>query len=231
MIVALITARGGSKGLPRKNILPMNGTPMVGLSIQAAQSCPKIDACYVSSDDDEILEVSSKLGSFTVKRPADLATDTSSSEDAIAHFIEVLNGQGVYPEQIALLQPTSPLRNSDHLNDAIEIYQDKNADCVISVFEPKHSPLKAYKLDGDGRLAGLYGPNAPYQPRQQLPMALQPNGAIYLFSVDAFNAQHGIPKTNVYPYIMSEADSVDIDDQQDFNLAELELRKRNETRI
>jgi len=231
VIVALITARGGSKGLPRKNILPMNGIPMIGWSIQAALGCSQIDACYVSSDDDEIIEVSTRLGAATVKRPAELATDTSSSEDAIAHFIQQLKERGVCPDQIALLQPTSPLRNSSHLDEAIQIYREKKADCVITVFEPKHSPVKAYKLDDEGRLEGLYSPNAPYQPRQQLPTAFQPNGAIYLFSVDAFNKQSGIPKTNVYPYVMSESDSVDIDDQQDFNLAELELRKRNETRI
>lgn len=229
MIAALITARGGSKGLPGKNILPLHGVPLIGWSIEAALQCPEVGCCYVSSDDDEILSVSSELGASVIKRPIELATDLSSSEDVIAHFIKVIHAEGVYPDQVVLLQPTSPLRGALHVSGAVSIFDEENADCVISVFEPKHSPLKAYKLDKCGRLEGLYGPGAPYQPRQELPKAFQPNGAIYLFDVAAFVAERGIPKKNVYPYFMRECDSVDIDDQQDFNLAESLLRKKNDT--
>lgn len=228
MILALITARGGSKGLPGKNILPMAGVPMVGWTIKAAQACSNIESCYVSSDDDAILSVSKDFGALTVKRPEELALDSSSSEDVIAHFIKELHSKQVFPKAIALLQPTSPLRTKQHLYDSVEIFNKQQADCVISVFEPKHSPVKAYKIDDRGQLEGLYGPEAPYQPRQELPKAFQPNGAIYLFSVDAFIVEGGIPKSNVYPYFMDESDSVDIDDQQDFDLAETLLRKRNE---
>lgn len=229
MIVALITARGGSKGLPGKNILPMNGLPLIGWSIRAALNCPDVFACYVSSDDENILAVSQAQGALPIVRPSELATDSSSSEGAIKHAIEYFHSQGQYPDKIALLQPTSPLRTAQNLSDAIKISESENVDCVISVFEPKHSPVKAYRLDDDGSLVGLYGKSAPYKPRQELPTAVQPNGAMYIFSVDAFIKEAGIPKNRVYPYLMSEAESVDIDDQEDFDLAESLLRKKNES--
>lgn len=231
MILALITARGGSKGLPRKNILLMHGVPLIGWSIKAADECMNISDCYVSSEDPEILDVSKSLGAIPIERPAELALDESSSEDVIMHFIDQLHHKGIYPEEIVLLQPTSPLRNGRHIDEALDIYKLNNADCVISVFEPKHSPVKAYKLGDGGRLEGLYSAQAPYQARQSLPRAFQPNGAIYIISVKAFLKEGGIPKSNVYPYLMGELDSVDIDDQEDFEYAEWIMRRKNETCI
>jgi N-acylneuraminate cytidylyltransferase len=229
--VALITARGGSKGLPGKNILPMCGLPLIGWSIKAALDCIEIDNCFVSSDDKSILDVSGELGAVPLKRPLEFAMDSSSSEDVIKHFLKEMQNIDALPEVVALLQPTSPLRTAQHLTAAFDVFMRSKANCVVSVFEPKHSPVKAYALNAVGELEGLYGKEAPYQPRQELPRAFQPNGAIYIFSVKAFIAENGIPKTEVYPYIMSESESVDIDDQQDFDLAESLLRKRHETRI
>ena len=231
MNVALITARGGSKGLPGKNILPMCGVPLIGWSVKAALECIEIDKCYVSSDDKKILDVSCEMGGVPLMRPLELATDTSTSEDVIKHFLKEIQNLDELPEVVVLLQPTSPLRTAKHLTEAFDVFKRNKANCVVSVFEPKHSPVKAYGLNTLGQLEGLYGKAAPYQPRQELPSAFQPNGAIYIFSVNAFIAEDGIPKTNVYPYIMSERESVDIDDQQDFDLAESLLRKRHEARI
>lgn len=231
MRIALITARGGSKGLPGKNVLPLMGLPLIGWSIKAALESPLVDDCYVSSDDDKILKVSKDLGAKTILRPEYLAQDTSSSEDVIAHFITCMEEANVKIDEVLLLQPTSPIRTSEHIAESIQAFESQKADCVISVFEPKHSPAKAYQQDSEGRLKGLLSDTAPYTARQKLPKAFQPNGAIYLFKVTAFNRENGIPKNKVYPYFMSEADSVDIDDLSDFEMAESMLRKRYETNI
>lgn len=231
MRIALITARGGSKGLPGKNIRPLLGVPLIGWSIKAALESPLVDACYVSSDDDDILGVSEKLGAGIVRRPEYLAQDNSSSEDVVDHFITYLQESGVEADEVLLLQPTSPLRTPEHIAGAVKVFEEQKADCVISVFEPKHSPAKAYQQDAGGRLKGLLSDSAPYAARQKLPKAFQPNGAIYLFKVTAFEYEKGIPKEKVYPFFMSEADSIDIDDLSDFEMAESVLRKRNETNI
>lgn len=120
------------------------------------------------------------MGALSIERPTELALDESSSGDVIMHFIDQLHHKGIYPEAIILLQPTSPLRNARHIDEALDIYKLNNADCVISVFEPKHTPVKAYKL-GDGEmLEGLCSAQAPYLARQSLPRVfqLQTNGAI-----------------------------------------------------
>jgi len=229
--IALITARGGSKGLPGKNILPLMDIPLIGWSIKAAIESPLVDACYVSSDDDDILKVSKELGAKIIQRPDALAQDDSSSEDVIAHFIHCMQEKKIEIDELLLLQPTSPVRTSEHIAESIYEFKKQGADCVISVFEPRHSPAKAYKQDADGCLKGLLNDSAPYTARQKLPRAFQPNGAIYLFKVSAFIREKGIPKNKVYPYFMSEADSIDIDDLSDFEMAESMLRKRYETNI
>lgn len=230
-IIALITARGGSKGLPGKNIMPMLGMPLIGWSIKAALDSPLVDECYVSSNDSNILRVAENLGAKLIERPEALATDLSSSEEVINHFISILKDRCVECDDILLLQPTSPIRTSEHIGEAIKEFKERGAECIISVFEPKHSPAKAFKQAQDGRLTGMINESAPYTSRQLLPRALQPNGAIYLFKVNAFLREKGIPKFNVYPYLMSEEDSIDIDDLDDFKLAESILRKRHETSI
>lgn len=227
MIIALITARGGSKGLPRKNILPLGNTPLIGWSIQAAIDSKFIDRIFVSTEDQKIADVSLKLGAEIIPRPLELSADNSSSEDVIEHAIKYLDGNKINVETLILLQPTSPLRTSQHINEAIELYEQKCANCVISVFEPTHSPVKAYVEKDDGSISGLFSKSAPYSRRQDLPRAFQPNGAIYAFSVTKFKEYNQIPRDNVYPYIMSENLSADIDTLDDLLNVELILKSKN----
>ncbi len=222
--IALITARGGSKGLPRKNILPLNGKPMIAWTIEAALQCEKIDQVYVSSEDEEILNISKDFGAETIIRPLDLASDDASSHSVITHAIENLNNKKIYPSTMVLLQPTSPLRTSDDITNALSIFVDKHADCVISVFEPSHTPIKAYIENNDGSLTGLFSPEAPYTRRQDLPKAYQPNGAIYAFDVNQFSKNQYIPRQNVYPYVMSEINSIDVDTIDDLHKIEAILK-------
>ncbi|MFG0885955.1 cytidylyltransferase domain-containing protein [Vibrio sp. CJQ_6] len=211
---ALITARGGSKGLPRKNVLPLKGKPVIAWTIEASMKCPQIDRVVVTTDDEEIADVSRKFGAEVINRPSHLATDEATSEAVISHAIaELEKTENI--TTIVLLQPTSPLRNSSHISDALALHNEQGATCTISVFEPSHCPAKAYRLNENGTISGLYGAAAPYTRRQDLPTTYQPNGAIYIFSVDSFKQFNQIPREDVYPYEMSEKQSADIDTLED----------------
>jgi CMP-N,N'-diacetyllegionaminic acid synthase len=228
MNIALITARGGSKGLPRKNVLPLVGHPLISWTIKAALTAKCIDVVYVTTDDNEIATVSEQYGALVIPRPADLAQDNTGSEPVIAHAIEYLQAQQKVMEQVFLLQPTSPLRSAKHIDAAYQQYMQLSAACLISVFEPKHTPAKAYKVNADGTITGLLHDSAPYTRRQDLPVAVQPNGAIYLFSAGNFMQHRQIPRHNVVPYIMTHTESVDIDSAEDLALAATLLEKYDE---
>lgn len=219
MNVALITARGGSKGLPRKNVLPLAGKPLIAWTIEAALSAKCIDKVYVTTDNAEIAQVSQQFGASVINRPAELAQDDTGSEPVIAHAISHLQAENINVEQVFLLQPTSPLRNARHIDSAWQHYCQQKAACLISVFEPKHTPAKAYKVNSDGTISGLLSDSAPYTRRQDLPTAVQPNGAIYLFSAAAFMQQRQIPRQHVVPFMMNHNDSVDIDSADDLAVA------------
>lgn len=215
MNIAIITARGGSKGLPRKNILSVAGVPLIGLTIQAALNSENIHRVFVTTEDEEIKTVSLQFGAEVIDRPLELAADSTGSEEVLEHAIEQLATQNLKFDTVILLQPTSPLRTYKHINEAIQIFNQKKADCVISVFEPSHTPVKAYIEQHDGKITGLLGPDAPYTRRQDLPRSYQPNGAIYVFAVNKFMQQKKIPRDNVFPYVMTEFQSVDIDTYED----------------
>ena len=228
MNVALITARGGSKGLPKKNILSMAGKPLIAWTIEAALSAKCIDKVYVTTDNVEIAEVSRQFGANVIPRPDELAQDETGSEPVIAHAIEYLQAVNIEVTQVFLLQPTSPLRNAKHIEAAWQLYCQRHAACLISVFEPKHTPAKAYKVNSDGTISGLLSDSAPYTRRQDLPTAVQPNGAIYIFSAAAFMELRQIPRQNVVPFMMNQNDSVDIDSAEDLALAATLLEKHYE---
>ncbi len=221
MNIALITARGGSKGLPRKNILPLQGKPLIAWTIEAAMASKSNDMVYVSTEDSEIANISREYGAKVIPRPLYLSEDATSSEPVIAHAIEYLKMNKIDVTNVCLLQPTSPLRNSNHIDSAFNLFELMNANCVLSVFEPKHSASKAYKIKEDGSITGLLFEHAPYCRRQDLPATYQPNGAIYLFSAIEFMFHERIPREKVYPFIMTENESVDIDTIDDLRDVEI----------
>ncbi len=227
MNVILIPARGGSKGLPKKNIIPLAGKPLIGWTILAAINSQVTDKVFVSTENDEIAEISERFGADIILRPANLALDNTSSDEVVQHAIEYLKQRFNHLETLLLLQPTSPLRGACHIREALELYRSKKADSVISVYEPEHTPVKAYIEREDGTLTGLFSPDAPYSRRQVLPRAFQPNGAIYIVSVACFCLNHQLPRENIYPYVMSIKDSIDIDTLEDLNKAEKFLKERN----
>ena len=225
MNIAIITARGGSKGLPGKNIRNLNGLPLIGWTIKAAREAACIDRVYVTTEDQEISEISKSLGAEIIERPEELARDDTPSEPVIAHALMTLMDEGLEVENVFLLQPTSPLRTSVHIDQAWEKFCKTSSDCIISVFEPKHSPAKAYKVLPSGEITGLLHENAPYMRRQDLETCVQPNGAIYLFSARKFLEKNQIPRSRVYPLIMTSEESIDIDTIDDLELAETLMKK------
>ena len=224
MRVGLVIARAGSKGLPRKNVLELSGKPLINWTIEAALESDSLDQVFVSSEDSEIIDISKNCGANIIHRPAELSLDHVSTGPVITHAVKYLNKQKIYPTEICLLQPTSPLRNHVHIDKAFRVYDSSDADCVLSVFEPKYCATKMFKLNENGTISGLLFDDAPFYNRQDLPQAFQPNGAIYIFSTSAFLKNNQIPRHNIFPYIMSEWESVDVDTIEDFMKAKERLQ-------
>ena len=174
--LGIVPARGGSKRLPRKNMLNLCGKPLIAWSIEAGLNSKYIDKVVVSSDDDEILNISSNFGAETIKRPVELASDTATTFDAIKHTIENVEKY----DYIVLLQPTSPLRNAKHIDEAIELLEIKNADAVVSVCEMDHSPLWSNTLPNDGNMRGFLREETLNKRSQDLEKYYRLNGAIYM---------------------------------------------------
>lgn len=221
--LAIIPARGGSKRLPRKNILPLAGKPLINWSIEAGLASKYIDKVLVSSDDDEILAVAEQARAHTIKRPPELAQDASTSFDAIRHAIENVD---VY-DYIVLLQPTSPLRTGQHIDEAIEILVRKSADAVISVTPMEHSPYWCNILPADDGMADFLRPEVVNLRSQDLDTHYRLNGAIYICKTDKLlKAGSFFLKERVYAYKMDNDRSVDIDSHVDFKLAEFLLSEK-----
>jgi CMP-N,N'-diacetyllegionaminic acid synthase len=218
--LAIILARGGSKRLPRKNILDLNGKPLIVWTIEAGLKSKYIDKVIVSSDDDEILNISKKYGTDIIKRPCELASDTATTFDAIKHTVENLKKYDY--DYIVLLQPTSPLRNEKHIDEAIELLEAKNADAVISVCEMEHSPLWSNTIPEDGSMKGFLRDEVLNKRSQDLEKYYRLNGAIYICKTDKLlDEKSFFIEDNIFAYCMARKSSVDIDEKIDFKLAEI----------
>jgi CMP-N,N'-diacetyllegionaminic acid synthase len=215
--LAIIPARGGSKRLPKKNILDLNGKPLIAWSIEAGLKSKYIDKVLVTSDNDEVLNISDSFGAITLKRPSKLATDTSTTYGAIEHAIE--NHQGY--DYIVILQPTSPLRTSYHIDEAIKKLEDKNSDALIGVCETEHSPLWCNTLDENNCMENFLSDTITKTRSQDLPKYYRINGAMYICDTKQFLREKNLYlKKNIHAYIMNREDSIDIDTKLDFLIAQ-----------
>lgn len=218
-MIAIITARGGSKGLPRKNILPFCGQPLIAHTIEAAKKSQAIERIIVSTDDQEIAAVSQEFGAeVPFMRPAKLATDTASSREVVLHALSFLEKQGESVGTFCLLQPTSPLRTSADIDAAFRIFQGKKADSVLSITPYDHPVQWAMELRDDGIL--LPRGKEKIARRQDLADYYRPNGAIYMFKTTFFKGALEYLGPESYGYIMPPERSVDIDTQLDLVVAE-----------
>ena len=181
--LAIIPARGGSKRLPKKNILNLKGKPLVEWSIEAGLNSKYIDKVIVTSDDAEILDIVKGTGAEAINRPIELASDTSTTFDAIKHVIDSVE---IY-NYIVLLQPTSPLRTEKHIDEAIELLVNKNADSIVSVCETDHSPLWSNTLPSDCSMSNFIKDDIRNKRGQDLEVYYRLNGAIYICKTNKLN--------------------------------------------
>jgi len=222
--LAIIPARGGSKRLPRKNILNLGGKPLIGWSIEAALGSRYIDKIVVTSDDDNILKIAEQYHVKIIKRPPKLASDTALTYDVVKHTIETIQKKYDY---IVLLQPTSPLRNNLHIDDAIESLFNKNADAIVSVTETDHSPLWSNILPENGSMENFLRRDILQKRSQELEKYYRINGAIYIVDTNILLKDKTIfPQKNIYAYIMDRFTSIDIDEKIDFEIASFLVSKR-----
>ena len=226
LYTAIITARGGSKGLPGKNMALLAGRPLIAYTLDAAQRCPWVDRVVVTTDDDRIAQVSAAAGAEVLKRPPQLATDAASSVDTVVHVLQVLAAQGRGPSRFVLLQPTSPLRSAALLTECLDMLETAGSGCAVSVCALDHHPAKSL-VQREGRWQPLLGDwQVMHQPRQSLAPACRPNGAIYAMVTAEFLVQRQFLFDPLMPYFMSAADSIDIDTADDLRRAEQELLAR-----
>lgn len=216
--LAIIPARGGSKRLPRKNLLDLCGKPLIAWTIEAGIKSKYLDAVVLSSDDSEILKIGEDYKIQTIKRPQKLASDTASSVDVVKHVIKNLESY----EYIVLLQPTSPLRDSSHIDEAIELLENKNADAIISVCEMDHSPLWSNTLNENLCMKDFLNKDVLQKRSQDLDKYYRLNGAIYICKTKRFIEESSfLLKKSIYAYIMEAHNSVDIDKKIDLESARL----------
>lgn len=219
-IDAIIPARGGSKGLPRKNLLPLAGMPLIAHTIRAALHCPGISRCVVSTEDEEIKTVSLEWGAEVLDRPRELAGDLSLSRDVVRQVVLTLHARGELPDYFALLQPTSPFRTAGHLQACLRAFLNSDFASAVSVTEAEHHPYKMFTRES-GALVPLMDQKWLDAPRQILPPIYRPNGAIYLVSSSMFLDRNSFFVDPIMPFIMKSEDSWDIDTAWDLKIAEL----------
>lgn len=221
--LAIIPARGGSKRLPRKNVLDLKGKPLIAYSIEAGLNSKYIDKVIVSSDNKEILDISQNYGALTIKRPDELANDTATTFDTIKHTIENTDEY----DYIVLLQPTSPLRDENHIDEAIELLDEKKANAIVSVCEMEHSPLWSNTLDSSLSMQGFLRDEVLNKRSQDLEKYYRLNGAIYICKTEKLLQERTfLLKNSIFAYIMSRECSVDIDEKIDFILASTYMKER-----
>jgi CMP-N-acetylneuraminic acid synthetase len=211
-VLAVIPARGGSKGLKGKNIIDLAGKPLIAWSIEASLNSRYIDETIVSSDSDEILNVAKYFGAKVIKRPSEYATDSSKSEVVLSHALENVAQDYDY---VVLLQPTSPLRDTKEIDAAFEKLLSSDATALISVYEIDNKILKAFKEDKKGYIEGVSNNEYPFMPRQNLPKTYMSNGAIYIVSVKEFLDKKSFFTDKTISYLMSDIKSLDIDTKDD----------------
>jgi len=215
-VLAIIPARGGSKRLPRKNVLPFAGKPLIVWTIEAGLKSRYIDKVIVTSDDDEIQKISLEAGSKIIKRPHKLAKDNTNLNNVIKHAINIFEEQY---DIVVVLQPTSPLRKAEDIDNALEIMERVKAPAVISVCK-SNKPLNwHFSVQVNGTLKPILQ-NKIISNSQENESTYIPNGALYISKTEYFNSTNTFYNDLTIAYIMTQEKSVDIDSQFDFAIAE-----------
>jgi len=223
--VGVIPARGGSKGVPRKNIRMLAGVPLIVHTIRAALASRWLDTVVVSTEDAEIAEIATKHGATVVARPRDLATDSIQNTSVVRHALEAM---GAAYSHVALLQPTSPLRSANDIDACLKLLLGGQARSTMTVTPVEHHPGKTMYVDDSGAIRPFTTAADMEARRQDLPTVYRQNGAVYALACADFLLENRFIISPCKVHVMSPADSVDIDSEFDLFMVEklLEMRKQ-----
>ena len=223
--IAIIPARSGSKGLPDKNIKDMLGKPLMGYTIEAALNSGCFSEVFVSTDSEKYAEIAKSLGaSVPFLRSTDNAKDASSSWDVVREVLKTYEDRGDHFDTFCLLQPTSPLRNSEDIKGAYKLFQEKGANFVVSVCETEHPISWCGEIPDTLSLDGFIKRQQIGQ-RQKSVKTYRLNGAIYIADTKSFAEDSFLYRDGCFAYIMDTLRSVDIDTELDFEYAEFLMSK------
>lgn len=229
--LAIIPARDGSKGIKHKNIIDLCGKPLIAYSIEAGLKSKYIDRVIVSTDGKEIAKVSKAYGAdLPFIRPKELAEDTSKTIDTVIHCIDELKKLGDTYDYIVLLQPTQPLRKSEHIDEAIELIVENNEDNLVSICKVKEHPILMRTINIDGEMNNLLQCSST-QRRQDFKEFYRVNGVIYINKINENLNKDTSLNDNKLAYVMDEKYSIDIDELLDVKIARLmltEMKDNNE---
>jgi CMP-N,N'-diacetyllegionaminic acid synthase len=220
-MLAVIPARGGSKGIPRKNIALLRGRPLIAYTIEAARGATCLERVVVSTDDEEIAAVSRGFGAEVVMRPAELARDEASTLSVLQYVIAELTQAGYRPDAVMTLQPTSPLRTSTHIDEAVRAFvNDASADSLVSCIEVPHvfHPHSVMRRTTEGYLVPFLDLPQPGRRQDKEPVFARNGAAIYITRTEKLG--EFIFGGRLMPYMMPEAASIDIDNLADLAAAE-----------
>jgi N-acylneuraminate cytidylyltransferase len=227
-IIAIIPARGGSKGIPRKNIKMIAGKPLIAHTIECAKKASCIDYVFVSTDDKEIAEISKKYGAIVIMRPAEISGDTASSEAALLYTLNRLRVDEYYPDITVFLQCTSPLTSPEDIEEVVKLVKNPHIDCAFAVASFHHF---IWSHDVDGNVIEINHDKNVRQMRQDRHSNYIETGAIYAMKTEGFrNARHRF-FGNLAMYRMPQERSIEIDTPTDFEIAEMLIRKRDRNKI
>lgn len=222
-VLAVVPARGGSKGMPGKNLRQLAGKPLIAWTIEAAHRSALLDRVVLSTDDDGIAEVARRFGcEVPFMRPAALATDQAASVDVVLHALENVPGF----EVVVLLQPTSPLRVTEDIDGALKRFETSAAAACVSVTEADVSPYWMYRMDDANRLHPIMNAPVPASRRQDLPKVYALNGAIYVADCEWLARTRAFVTPETVAHLMPGSRSIDIDTDIDFAIAEQILQSR-----
>lgn len=221
-VLAVVPARGGSKGLPRKNLRTVAGRSLVALAVDAARGSRFVDEVVVSSDDDDILAEAARAGAGQVRRPAELALDDTPGVAPLLHVADQRPDCGV----LVLLQPTSPLRRAEDVDGCLALMEQHGAPACIAVARQKHHPIWLFLRGADGGLAPVLDVSDRPDRRQAVPPVYAPNGAVYCARRDWLLAGRSLVTPETLGYVMPPERSVDVDTELDLQLAECLHRLR-----
>jgi N-acylneuraminate cytidylyltransferase len=225
--IAIIPARGGSKGIPNKNLAEVNGQTLVSRAIESALQSGVVDIVVVSSDNQTILDEATKAGAVAINRPADLASDSAAIEDAITHALHTFLGDHQAPTTLVLLQPTSPLRKSSTISDAVRLFiENGSVGSVFGVIEAEHHPYKTL-IATDAIVQPVRTIEDLSRSRQELPKAYRQSGSIYVVGVQDFLANNSLFISPVRWIEVSSEEAIDVDTPADLEAVRQAARNSN----